>query len=117
MIALTNLYGVPVLAAEMATCMRLLGAKNISDLGPKYVSHSVPKDICGSRAYRITSGEADMDVLRSTRGVWRGISTTASLGWISAGFGRGRSCEVDKVWCLIRAEYVRCHMLSIPSSA
>lgn len=33
-----NDLGIIVLQAEMETCMRLLGAKNIEELGPRFVS-------------------------------------------------------------------------------
>jgi isopentenyl diphosphate isomerase/L-lactate dehydrogenase-like FMN-dependent dehydrogenase len=36
-----NCFGNTVLQAEMETCMRLLGAKNIDELGPRFVSHSM----------------------------------------------------------------------------
>lgn len=32
-----------VLKAETETCMRLLGVEKIDQLGPKHVSHSLPK--------------------------------------------------------------------------
>lgn len=64
MIVLINLYGVLVFVVEMVICMCFLGVKNILDFGLKYVSYFVFKDICGSRVYRIMSGEVDMDVFR-----------------------------------------------------
>lgn len=36
-----NYLAIAVLQAEMQTCMRLLGAKNIDELGPRFVCHSV----------------------------------------------------------------------------
>lgn len=38
----TDMFGI-VLQAEIETCMRLLGAKNISELGPQFVSLAVPR--------------------------------------------------------------------------
>lgn len=65
----------PVLKAEMETCMRLLGAKSISDLGPKFVSGNTTTariQDCGE------TSDAN-ECRRSTPAQWREISTTASL--------------------------------------
>ncbi len=85
-----------VLEAETATCMRLLGAKNISELGPRFVSRT------NSEQGRVWSPRSTGDLtantvlaprFRSILDVWRETSTTGTRGWTSGVCGQRRNCS------------------------
>lgn len=83
----------------METCMKLLGVKNVSELGPKFVC-----DTTQSQDFDETS---DADVCRrSTHAKWRETSTTASLDSRIRLVCGCRSCRADLIRALAEGRLI-----------
>lgn len=69
--------------------MKMMGAKDLSELGPRFVSIR-PCHVLAESVLPLTSPTP-----RSTRAWWSGISSTATPGWTGQGCGRrpAPSCE------------------------
>lgn len=67
-----------VLQGEIVTCMKMLGAKDLSELGPRFVSLSLSSpDSPHVSAERVRANTVDP---RSTPEWWSAIFTTVALG-------------------------------------
>jgi hypothetical protein len=72
-----------VLQGEIETCMKMLGAKDLSELGPRFVSvPSVPEGLL------LELPGTDTTDSRSIPAWWSGISSTAMPAWTGQGSGR-----------------------------